>query len=292
MPPAAFGITLALAAGLLAAFGGITTAHAVPSEAPMATTLCRKASDCRTLGLQHFQAGNFVDAFNYLKIACENHPPQGALFTCAIYFTVARELSRLDEAHARLEKRCASGDSLLCYHLARAYLAVDLPAEAARLLDPLCGSDFRLPFKAAFGPCHDWGTSLKAMGDIEGARRAFGLDCKRGGTSGRLSCASLDQLERALTGPKPRKEPMQLGLLGLLALPFLAALLLVIGGRAKLRLVKWGLPPLTLALWGAWEAWVFGIYDIRLDLVLILPAAAGVFLMAYLAHRKLRRSAR
>ncbi len=256
---------------------------------PMAHALCQSASECRTLGLNLQQAGDDEAAFDYLRIACEDHSPVGALFTCANYFTAAKNLGRLGEAHSRLEMRCAGGDEFLCYHLARAYLAVDLPQEAERLLKPLCESGYKLPFKAAFGPCRDLAGSLKESGETERALQAYRADCKLGGTSGELSCESAKNLERKKAGHGERKEPRQLALLGILALPFLSLLMLILGGRSSLLLTKWGLPVLALVLWGAWESRVFGIYDIRLDLVLILPAVFAVYLFAVLAERKLRR---
>lgn len=252
---------------------------------------CRRGSDraCRSLGIEAQKSGDYERAFDYLKIACEDHPPRGALFTCTNYFAVAKQLGRLDTAPVKLESRCAAGDQFICYHLARAYREVEMPDDVHRILEPLCEENFNLPFNAAFGPCMDLGQSLETAGDLERAAYFFKLDCDRDTNTSRLSCSSYDYVDARLH-PKTtqRRQPINEAFFLVLAMPVLSLILFMVNGRVNLRIVQWAIPVLTILAWAVWESRLES-YDIRVDLLLILPAVAMVILMAFLARRKLKK---
>jgi len=236
------------------------------------------------------KAGDYEKAYDYLKITCENHPPRGALFPCSNYFVVAKELNRLDTAPTELEAQCGDGDKFICYHLAQAYLAVELREDAHRILEPLCNENFTLPFNAAFGPCMDLGRSLEAAGNLEAAAYTFKLDCDRDTNTSNMSCSSYKYLDNKIN-PKvaEKREPILAAFLLVLAMPINSLILFFVGGRKNLKIVQWVIPVMIILSWAVWESRV-GPYDIRIDLLVILPAVGTVILMAILAHRKLKKS--
>ena len=236
------------------------------------------------------KAGNHEKAYEYLKITCEDHPPRGALFPCSNYFVVAQKLDRLDTAPSNLEAQCGDGDKFICYHLAKAYLAVELREDAHRILEPLCHENFTLPFKAAFGPCNDLGRSLETAGNLERAAYFFQLDCDRDTNTSDLSCSAFRYLDNKLH-PKTRErlEPISEAFFLVLAMPVVSLILFIAGGRMKLKIVQWVIPVMIILSWGLWESRMEQ-YDIRIDLLLILPAVGAVILMAILARRKLKKT--
>ncbi len=269
-----------------------STSMAEPGTGQSNESRCQRGSDraCRSVGMEAQKAGDYEKAYDYLKITCENHPPRGALFPCSNYFVVAKKLNRLDTAPSKLEAQCGDGDKFICYHLAKAYLALELRQDAHRILEPLCNENFTLPFKAAFGPCMDLGRSLEAVGNLEAAAYIFKLDCDRATNTSNMSCSIYKHLENKIN-PKveEKREPIIAAFLLVLAMPIVSLVLFVMNGRVNLKIVQWVIPVMIILSWAVWESGV-GSYDIRIDLLLILPAVGAVILMAILARRKLKKT--
>jgi hypothetical protein len=273
-------------------WGLTSTVMAEPGTGLSNESRCQRGSDraCRSVGMEAQKAGDYEKAYDYLKITCENHPPRGALFPCSNYFVVAQKLNRLDTAPSELEAQCGGGDKFICYHLAKAYIAVELREDAHRILEPLCNENFSLPFKAAFGPCMDLGRSLEAAGNLEAAAYTFKLDCDRDTNTSNMSCSLYEYLENKMH-PKveEKREPIIVAFLLVLAMPVVSLILFYLGGRRNLKIIQWLIPVMIILNWAVWESGV-GSYDIRIDLLLILPAVGAVILMAILARRKLKKS--
>jgi hypothetical protein len=274
-------------------FWGLTsTAMAETGNGQSNESRCQRGSDraCRSVGMEAEQAGNYEKAYEYLKITCENHPPRGALFPCSNYFVVAQKLNRLDTAPTKLAAQCGDGDKFICYHLAKAYLAVELREDAHRILEPLCNENFTLPFKAAFGPCKDLGRSLEAAGNLERAAYFFKLDCDRDTNTSSLSCSLYKSLDNKMHPKvKERREPIIEAFYLVLAMPVVSLILFIVNGRVNLKIVQWVIPVILILSWAVWENRL-RYYDIRIDLLLILPAVGAVILMAILARRKLKKT--
>lgn len=272
-------------------WGLTSSAMAEPGTGQSNESRCQRGSDraCRSVGMEAQKAGDYEKAYDYLKITCENHPPRGALFPCSNYFVVAQKLDRLDTAPSKLEAQCGDGNKFICYHLAQAYLAVELRQDAHRILEPLCNENFTLPFKAAFGPCMDLGHSLEAVGNLERAAYFFKLDCDRDTNTSHMSCSLYKFLDNKMH-PKveERLEPIIAAFFLVLAMPLLSLLLFFVDGRKNLKIVQWVIPVIIILSWAVWESGV-GSYAIRIDLLLILPALGAVILMAILARRKLKK---
>jgi len=246
-----------------------------------------QASSCRGLAKRMEEAGNFEEAYRYYRRACVDLPPRGAILACSYFFKVAKRLDRVNEAGQPLEAKCLKGNDIICYHLAKAYLDIEDDEHAEPHLARLCEKDFRLAKNVSFGPCSDLAGSFERRGKLTQAHRYFQIDCERDHQFSHMSCTAFDILERKLH-PPPKPGPASIkAFVALLILPFLSLLLLIWRRPIGLKIVRLLLPVLFIGLYVFYESTVSPYASIRIDMLLIIPAGALVFIFAFAAHRAL-----
>lgn len=211
---------------------------------------CAGFRACNDAGQTALAAGDSIEALRYYGAACDMTvtPPLGALHiaACERIVTLSAAVDHSDYAQTFFGPRCHDGSAKDCLFLGRLEERRDSLARALTVLTPLCDDGFALP-----------------------------------AVHGYEACAHVDRINAALAirHPRPaRDERLQL----YLALAFFIAtgvtlILTSAGGSSNSHLLA--LAAIAFALFAGGIYWYYerGIprfADIRIDLLLILPALA------------------
>ncbi|MFQ5482694.1 MAG: hypothetical protein ACE5ER_08040 [Nitrospinaceae bacterium] len=250
---------------------------------------------CLALGMQEVKQGRRREALEHYRQACERHPTVGHLRACTPLLSLAREMRRLPEAAGPLEKKCADGDLLVCFHLGKEYLKINEPERAYSNLQPLCRQGYRPPDSLDYGPCYHLAKGLQAWKQWNRARKLADLDCRRDPRGSHPSCGLLRTLQ-TLQAEDERKgwarlrppDPAEGVLLVLAAISLLGAGVWLRGRRGGMQYLRLEAPLLAGLVWIAWETFPKSYAYGPMAGVVVFFCLFNVGGTALLAHQKIR----
>tara|TARA_B100000686_G_scaffold314801_1_gene361160 strand:- start:135 stop:1061 length:927 start_codon:yes stop_codon:yes gene_type:complete len=152
---------------------------------------------CLAQGIGERKAGNFKQALEYFRLACESHPTMGHLRACTPYLSLAMEMGILDSATHKLTNRCEGGEDVTCFYLAKEFLKIAAYERAHVMLERLCKERFHPADSEDYGPCYHLGVSYLTTKNPGKARDIFGFDCKQKTDSSLPSCKYYSELVRS-----------------------------------------------------------------------------------------------
>jgi tetratricopeptide (TPR) repeat protein len=250
---------------------------------------------CIAAGMEEQKTGNSETALKYFQSACESHLHRGHLRACTPLLSLARQLDRLDEASAELEKLCEGGDDVICFYLAKEYFKITEFDRGFVHLERLCRDDFQSPDKADYGPCYHLGDNLKTIGQMKRALKIFNFDCDRDSLSAKPSCDQAEAIRLLVRQGKANGVKIVRGFKMIETLAFavvmipLSGLLLLRNGRKfALTLLRIPVPALTFICGALWESHARQEFILRADLFFIIPAVVLTLVIAYTGHRRLQ----
>ncbi len=250
---------------------------------------------CLSIGLKEQKAGQFNQALEFYRLACETHSTQGHLRACTPFLSLALQMGRLDQAAKKLEVLCQKGDLVLCFYLAKEYFKIGEYRKGQNHLEPLCRKNFRPPHDPGdYGPCYHLGNNYQKTGNLKRAIESFQLDCERNTAQDNPNCHRYEKLKkrtgfRAFFNWKWRKwEPVDFVLTYFILIALTSWMLYEKGGARTLSRLRYGGPSLALLSWFIWEIQNASPMKPRMDLIIICHSVILVVLIGWLAQVKLK----
>ena len=250
---------------------------------------------CIAAGMNEQKSGDLESALESYKAACENHSAGGHLRACTPYFSLARQMERLEEASARLEALCQAGDDVVCFHLAKEYFKITEYHRGFVHLERLCRENFQAPDELDAGPCYHLGSSLKKIGDLKRAENIFNFDCERDPVSAKRSCDQVEVVNLLIRQGRGKSidefrgfQPIESAAFGIVAIPILGLFLFMGNHHLILRFLRIPVPVLTIVCWALWESHAGEALTLRADYSFIIPAVSLALVLAWVSHLKLR----
>jgi tetratricopeptide (TPR) repeat protein len=250
---------------------------------------------CLAAGMEEQKSGNLESALKFYKSACENHSSRGHLRACTPFLSLASQMQRLGEASSGLEALCREGDDVICFYLAKEYFKIAEYHRGFVHLERLCRENFQSPDALDYGPCYHLGMTLKKIDELGRAEKVFSFDCSRDPVVAQPSCDQAEAVKfRIQQGASPGGQQVkalkaiELAALGVAAVPLMGLVLLRIGRKTALKILRIPVPLVTLFCWVLWEPYAERELDLRTDLFFIVPAVTLALLLAWSAHRELQ----
>lgn len=250
---------------------------------------------CLSAGMKEQKAGSLDQALEYYRLACESHSTEGHLRACTPFFSLARQLGRLEQATKNIEIRCQEGNEAICFYLAKAYFKIGEYIKGQKHLERLCQVGFSPHSdRDNYGSCYHLGKSYQKTNNLKRAKKIFQFDCKRNNSVKNPNC-NLHEALKIKMGMQERFkwefrkwESVDFLLAFLVLIPLMSWIFYQKGEPRTLSKLRYLAPVLALFCSVIWAVENFKPIGLRMELIFIIHSDFLVALIGWLAHEKLK----